>query len=86
MMTQNPIWGGTEALLEFFTTEEEQAVWDKAADKVAQRHVPRLKLHLPRKHPKWNPDKSDELESLKEYQDLIPCGIQNGVEKKPKVI
>ncbi|KAK4810775.1 hypothetical protein QYF61_008747 [Mycteria americana] len=84
MMTPNPNWGDEQALLEYlFATEERRMILEKAREGLTQEHggVPNANTYLPKEDLEWDPNTSEGLQRVKEYQKLILYGIQHGVQK-----
>lgn len=80
----NPEWKDIQLLLEYMTETEKQLIL-KNAGELAEDHYKitggDIKEYFPLQDPKWNPNRTAEMERLQAYQEWVSKGMQKAIPK-----
>ncbi|KFQ86360.1 hypothetical protein N337_13521, partial [Phoenicopterus ruber ruber] len=80
----NPDWNDIQLLLEYMTEMEKQLILKTAGD-LAEDHYKTtggdVKEYLPLQDPKWDANRSADMEKLQAYQGWISKGMERAIPK-----
>ncbi|KAF1670224.1 hypothetical protein FQV07_0009214, partial [Pygoscelis papua] len=78
----NPDWGDIQLLLDYMTETEKQLILKKAGDLAGDFHSARdedVKEFFPLQDPRWDPNRSAEMNKLQNYQGWVVKGMEKAI-------